>query len=130
MSKKTIQPGNALTQSFVVERHQTARALGSGELEVFSTPSMIACMENTAMKLIAESLIEGFSSVGAEINAKHLKASAIGERIVIKATVISVQARSVYFEITAVNDKGNLIGTATHTRVIVDVQRFMAKISG
>lgn len=130
MNKKRVQPGDTFSQTVIIQSHQTAKALGSGELEVFSTPAMIAFMENTAMKLLAESLDEGYSSVGTEINAKHLRASAIGERILITATAKSIQEKSVHFEITAVNDKGNLIGTATHIRVIVNVQRFMSKITG
>jgi len=68
MSKRTVQQGDTFTQMFVVQPHQTAQALGSGELEVFSTPSMIALMENTAMKCVSETLDDGYSTVGVEIH--------------------------------------------------------------
>jgi len=130
MSKRTVQQGDTFTQMFVVQPHQTAQALGSGELEVFSTPSMIALMENTAMKCVSETLDDGYSTVGVEIHAKHLKGSPVGETITITATVKSIHGRSFDFEITAVDRKSNCIGTATHTRVIIDIQRFLAKVHG
>ncbi|HEX2955398.1 MAG TPA: thioesterase family protein [Chitinispirillaceae bacterium] len=129
MPEKTVQPGDTFSQTFIVQPQQTALALGSGQLEVFSTPAMIACMENTAMKLLSTTLDKESSSVGVEINARHIKASPVGETIAFTATVKSVQGRSVEFEITAVNQKGICIGTATHIRVIIDIERFMAKLN-
>jgi len=130
MGKKNIQPGDSFSQSFDINLQHTAKALGSGELDVFSTPSMIAFMENTAMKLLSGTLEDGYSTVGTEIHAKHLKASGVGERVDIKATVKSVQEKFVDFEITAVNQNGVLIGTATHSRAIIVVRRFMARADG
>lgn len=130
MDKKNIQPGDFFSQSFDINLQHTAKELGSGELDVLSTPSMIAFMENTAMKLLSETLEEGHSTVGTEIHAKHLKASGVGERIDIKATVKSVQEKLIDFEITAINQKGVLIGTATHRRAIIEVWRFMARVYG
>lgn len=128
MTQKTIKSGDTFSQTFIVQPNQTAKVIGSGELEVFSTPSMIALMENTAMKLLGEALDEKSSSVGVEIHARHIKASPVAETIIITAMVKSVQGRSVEFEITAVNKERICIGTATHTRVIIDRQRFLARL--
>lgn len=128
MSKKTVQAGDSFSQTIIVQPNQTAHALGSGELEVFATPAMIAIMENTAMKIFSENIDEGSSTVGTEIHAKHLKASLVGETITVIATVRKVQEKSVDFEITASNSAGICIGTATHTRVFINKQRFLAKL--
>ena len=67
------------TQKMIVEKKHAASELGSGFLDVFATPAMIAFMENTASKVI-DNLEEGYPTVGIEINVKHQKASKIGEQ--------------------------------------------------
>ncbi len=116
-----------LTQTITVEKSMTASQLGSGSLDVFATPALVAWMENTAAKSI-ENLVEGYTSVGIEINVKHLKASKIGERIEITSNLISQDKRIYEFEIKAVDTKGDLIGVATHKRAAVEIERFMRKL--
>jgi fluoroacetyl-CoA thioesterase len=123
-----IKPGEIFTQYFTVTEDQTAKKLGSGNLEVFATPAMIACMENTAMKMIMGTLPQGMDSVGTEINVKHLKASAVGEIIKFEAKIITVEDKKVQFEISASNQIEIIIGTANHTRYIIDVEKFMGKL--
>lgn len=116
------------TQTIYVESSMTANTIGSGTLSVFATPAMITWMENTAM-LSIENLEEGETTVGIEINAKHLKASKTGEKITFTSTLINQEKRIYEFEITAHDSKGNLIGTATHKRAAVDIERFMKKLN-
>jgi predicted thioesterase len=86
-------------------------------------------MENTAMKMIQKDLPVGFDSVGTEINVKHLKASAVGERIVFDATILDFDEKKVNFEITATNRENICIGKAFHTRYIIDLEKFMSKLT-
>jgi len=122
----TIMPNNSLTQTIQVQANQTATQYGSGLLDVFATPALIGLMENTAMKLIE--LPEGSSSVGTSINMKHLKASPIGEMIECTATIVAIDGRKYSFEIKATDSKGDLIGEATHERVVINIEKFMSKI--
>jgi fluoroacetyl-CoA thioesterase len=125
----SIQEGDTYVQNFVVNQQQTARYLGSGNLDVFATPAMIACMENTALKLLQKSLPLGMDSVGTEINAKHLKASLPGEEIDFEAKILKVEDKKVIFEISATNKARICIGSATHTRYIVDVEKFLGRLT-
>ena len=120
-------PTNSFTQTIQVQANQTATQYGSGLLDVFATPALIGLMENTAMQLIE--LPEGSSSVGISINMKHLKASPVGEKIDCTATVTDIDGRKYSFNIKAIDSKGDLVGEATHERVIVNVEKFMSKIS-
>jgi predicted thioesterase len=115
-----------LTQTTTVTEDQTAERLGSGLLAVFSTPALVAFMENTAMQLIETP--EGSSSVGTSICVKHLKASAVGETISCTATLTEVEGRLYRFTFEATDSKGNTIGTGTHERALIDIERFMSKI--
>ena len=115
------------SQTITVKDHQTASEYGSGLLPVFATPALVALMENTAMQLIE--LPEGSSSVGISISVKHMKASAVGETINCKAILTAVEGRKYTFELTATDSSGDIIGTGTHERILVDVERFLAKLN-
>ncbi len=110
-----------------VTAENTALKLGSGDLEVFATPAMIALMENAAMKAVAEALPEGSTTVGTEMNASHIKASGMGAKITATAVVTEVEGRKITLNVGA-RDEAGLIGEGVHTRFIVDREKFMSKI--
>lgn len=116
-----------ISQTIIVNNKQTAANLGSGLLAVFSTPSLVAFMENTAMQLI--DLPEGASSVGTSISVVHCKASAVGEQITCTATLVKQEGRKYNFELKAFDSKNELIGKGTHERFVVDIERFMSKLN-
>jgi predicted thioesterase len=113
-------------QSITVSENQTAAKIGSGLLPVFSTPSMIALMENTAMQLI--DLQPGQSSVGVSICADHLKASPIGAKLECISKLIETDGRKYTFEIEVFDESASLIGKASHVRFVIDVEKFMSKL--
>ena len=108
-----------------VTEKDTALALGSGGLEVFATPGMVALMENAAFTLLKN---EGSDSVGTEMNVKHTRACLVGAKVYATAKVTSVNGNWVYFEVAAFDEKGE-IGSGIHTRYIIDAEKFMAKLS-
>lgn len=114
-------------RAFVVEEKHTAYHLGSGGVHVFSTPSMVSLMEGAAVNAIDPLLPEGQMSVGIEISAKHLAATPIGKRVRAEAEVVSVDKRRVMFTIKAW-DEHELIGEATHTRFIIDLDRYTQRL--
>ena len=119
---------STLTQTTQVSENQTAISLGSGTLPVFATPALIALMENTAMKLL-NNLPEGDTSVGIAMNMQHLKASPIGAFIECSATISVIEGRKYTFTIKATDAGGNLIGEGVHERVVVNIEKFMGKLS-
>ena len=122
-----IETGIKGHQTKIVEKKDTASQIGSGLAEVFATPAMIALMEQTAYKSIEDILPEEFSSVGIEINVKHIKASLPGAIITCKSEVTGVDGKKISFEITA-SDENGIIGTANHTRYIINSKEFMNKL--
>ena len=118
--------GQTATATTVVTEKNTAKAVGSGNLDVFSTPMMIALMEQAACKCL--NLEPGQSSVGTQINVAHTAASPLGATITAAATITQVEGRKVSFTITAHDDK-NQIGNGTHERFIIDAERFMSKLT-
>ena len=110
-----------------VSSANTALALGSGDMEVFATPAMVALMENAAMLAVKDSLPEGSATVGTQMNVSHVKASPLGALITASATLTAVEGRRLEFAVKAWDDKG-VIGEGTHTRFIVDRERFLSKL--
>jgi len=123
-----IPIGIKSTKTITVQDRDSAKALGSGSLNVFGTPAMIALMENVALDMIREYLPEGNDSVGTGINAQHMKASAIGAKISCTAEVTAVDGRKVSYSLEATDESGDTIGKATHDRFVVDMERFMSKV--
>jgi predicted thioesterase len=107
-----------------VTKEHSARKFGSGMVDVFATPAMIATMERTAMLSILEFLPEGFTTVGTEVNIKHLKATPLGTIVICDSRLREVNGKKLVFELHAWDNKG-MIGIGTHTRVIVEEKAFM-----
>lgn len=104
----------------------TAAAVGSGALEVFSTPSMIALMEKASRELVQPYLEEGQSTVGTRLEVSHVAASPIGAHIRAESTLVEIDRRMLTFEVKAYAD-GELIGEGRHQRCIIYAERFMEK---
>lgn len=111
----------------VVSEDNTALNLGSGDMEVFATPAMIALMENAAMNAVASSLAEGTTTVGTMMRSSHVKASAVGATITAEAELVAVEGRRLCFVVKAWDEKGT-IGEGEHERFIVDRERFLSKL--
>ena len=115
------------TQEITVEHKDTAAVYGSGKLEVFATPAMVALMENTAIRSLEGLLEPDTDTVVIEINTQHIKATAVGQKVTCKATVIEVDGRRIRFEIDAWDEKGQ-IGHAIHDRFVINPVKFMSKL--
>jgi predicted thioesterase len=128
MEDKTgISVGQTAMATTTVTEQNTARAVGSGSLDVFATPMMVALMERAACECLADALEPGRTSVGTRVDIEHTAASPLGAVITATATVADIDGRKIEFEVAA-NDSKGVIGHGKHTRVIVDGERFMAKV--
>lgn len=112
--------------SSLVEREDTALEVGSGSLLVYATPCMVALMEGAACEAISQSLPEDKTSVGVELNIKHLSATPVGLSVRAEAEVTAIEGSMITFQITAYDEAG-VIGEGTHKRAILSTQRFLDK---
>ena len=123
-----LEKGLSATATTTVTAANTALVMGSGDLEVFATPSMVALMEHAAMTAVAPALPEGSTTVGAEMNTTHIKPSGLGPSVTATAILTEVDGRKLTFNVGA-RDAEGLIGEGVHVRYVVDRARFRAKLS-
>jgi predicted thioesterase len=123
-----LKPGLKGQSSLVVTDAMTAPRMGSGQIEVFASPMMIAAMEAAAIACIERHLPAGHASLGTHLDVAHSAPSPVGAGIVATAELISIDGRTVTFRVEA-RDEHEVIGLGTHTRVIVDIDRFVAKLA-
>lgn len=123
-----INPGSKGEKSATVTPELTARHIGSGGLDVYATPAMIALMEAAAVTVLDPLLPEGQGSVGVALDVKHLAATPLGLTVRAEAEVTAVDGKRVTFTVRAWDDR-ELIGEGTHTRYIIDTARFMERAS-
>ena len=122
-----LTEGVSYSSRTVVSHDNTAATLGSGDMDVFATPAMVALMENAAMRAVAAELPAGMTTVGAEMNVTHIKPSGIGTEITATAVLAAIDGRKLTFNVGA-SDAEGIIGEGVHIRYVVDRERFMVKV--
>ena len=128
-----MRVGESATLEFTVTAEDTAVALGSGSLEVLATPRMLAWCEAATCAAVDPDLPEGRTSVGTRVQLEHVGASAVGAVVRVTATVAYVDGprrpRLVRFEVATEQDPdGRLVAHGEVTRVVVDRERFLARL--
>ncbi len=122
----TITKGIKGEHHLMVTDENTATRYGSGHVDVFATPAMIALMEQTSLQSIAWLLPHDKTSVGTEVCVKHLRATPVGHKLRCESRVTEVQGRKVVFEVSVWDDQ-ILVGHGSHTRMVVGKDKFMAQ---
>ena len=112
-----------------VEREDTAKEVGSGDLLVYATPCMVALMEGAACEAIAECMGENQTTVGTMLNIEHISATPVGLEVRAEAEVIEVAGKVLTFDVKAFDEAGE-IGHGTHKRVVINSQKFLDKTYG
>jgi fluoroacetyl-CoA thioesterase len=119
--------------SHIVERTVTGKDLaskvGSGLVDVYATPAMIALMEEASHMCVGGYLPDGYITVGIEIHVRHLKPTPRGMKVKCESVLKKTDGLKLYFEVEAWDEKGR-IGSGTHTRYIVNKNDFIRKTTG
>jgi fluoroacetyl-CoA thioesterase len=124
---ETLQPGMTGTASITVTDDLTAAALGSGNVDVYSTPALIALLEAAAINALAGHLADSQTSVGTALDVKHLAATPVGMTVTATAVLKEINGRRLVFEVSA-SDDIELIGQGAHERFIVNQDRFEQRV--
>lgn len=133
---EAVQPGLKGEVRLVVAKEHTAQHLGSGGVEVLATPQMVLLMERAGVAAVDHLLPEGYRTVGAHLDVRHLEPTPIGFEVRASAELLEVQGRRLVFRVQVsegpfdeTGTGGVLVGDGTHQRAIIDVKRFSERVA-
>lgn len=116
---------------FTLERtvapEMAADRWGNDGVQVLSTPDLVGLFEAACGLAIKDAFAPGESSVGTQVNVRHLKATPVGDTVTVVAEVTEVDGRRIVFQVSALDSTGP-IGEGMHERVLVDLERFLRKV--
>lgn len=121
-----LKVGMRFQKTVQVTSENTALAVGSGDVEVFATPMMIALMEGAAAEGLGQYLSAEQTSVGGQISSSHIAATPVGMTVTATAEVTGIDRNRVSFAISA-SDEAGLIGEGEHLRFIVEREKFLSR---
>jgi predicted thioesterase len=73
-------------------------------------------------------LAPGQTSVGTSVRLEHTVASPVGMRVTVVAELTAVDGRRLRFRVEAIDAAGTVAGLGTVERVVVDRDRFLARL--
>jgi fluoroacetyl-CoA thioesterase len=112
--------------ALVVGEGDTAIAAGSGDVAVLATPRVIALCEEATCAAVLDLLEAGETTVGTEVQLKHVAAVVVGREVRAEATLEKIEGRRMIFTVSVSDDAG-LVAAGKVTRVRVDRGGFLAK---
>ena len=127
MSEIRIPINQEHRKIFRVESEHSAKHVGSGEVEVLSTPSMILFMEMAALEYAQKHLPPEYTTVGTRVDVKHVNPAPVGAEIEVIARLVAQEGRKLVFEVKALW-RDLVIGEGVHERYIVHRRRFLEKV--
>jgi fluoroacetyl-CoA thioesterase len=122
-----LKDGLAGSAEILVGEEHTAPRVGSGRVRVLATPVMINLMEAAALDAVERLLPAGHQSLGTHLNVGHYAATPVGMRLRATALVTRLEGRTIEFRVEAFDEKER-VGDGTHTRVVVNVERFDQRV--
>ncbi len=122
-----LKPGLEGHAEVVVGDEHTAPRIGSGRVRVLATPVMINLMEAAALDACENLIPDGHQSLGTRLDVRHIAATPVGMRVRATARLVSVEGRTLEFQVEA-HDEKDLIGDGTHQRLVVNVARFDQRV--
>jgi predicted thioesterase len=121
-----LEKGMRGDATMIVSDADTARALGSGVVDVLGSPRLIALCEEATCAAVIDALDEGTSTVGMRVQFDHLQPTPVGAEVVAEAILDKIDGRRLQFTVSA-TDSGGLVAAGKITRVLIDVDKFMSK---
>jgi len=123
----SLKEGFRGSAEIIVGEEHTAPRVGSGRVRVLATPVMINMMEAAALDAVERLLPAGHQSLGTHLDVGHYAATPVGMKLRATAVVTNVTGRTIDFRVEAFDEKER-IGDGTHTRVVVNVERFDQRV--
>lgn len=145
----TLGPGLYAEVELTVTYTDTAAAVGSGDVPVLATPRLVALAEAATVAAVSAELDAGQTSVGTLVRLEHLRPTAVGGTVRVRAELVDVDGRQLTFAVTATDADaaadavtatdavtaidvgtaaGQVVGRGEVVRAVVDRRRFLERL--
>jgi predicted thioesterase len=121
--KDKLQAGMFIEKKIHTTPEMAASRFHESSPRVLSTPSLLTFMQTTCADVLAPFLDRGEMAVSIKIEMSHLASTPIGMTITIRAEVIRVDGRRIYFKVEAF-DEMEKIAQGYNDMFIIDEERF------
>lgn len=121
-----LKEGITNTETVIVNKDNSAKTMGSGTLDVFATPAMVALMEKTAWRSLIPYLEDGQGTVGIHLDITHDAPTPLGMTVTCESKLVKIDGRRLVFEVTA-TDGRDVIGMGIHERFLIWDEKFQNK---
>lgn len=121
-----LKEGITNTETVIVNKDNSAKTMGSGTLDVFATPAMVALMEKTAWRSLIPYLEDGQGTVGIHLDITHDAPTPLGMTVTCESKLVKIDGRRLVFEVTA-TDGRDVIGRGIHKRFLIWDEKFQNK---
>jgi fluoroacetyl-CoA thioesterase len=113
--------------SIIVSPETAVSFLGIEAARVLGTPFLIFHLEMTARNSVKPFLDDGFDTVGARVDVRHLAATPMGMRVTFRSELAGIDDRRLFFRVEAFDEREK-ISEGSHERAIIQVAKFGARV--
>jgi len=111
-----------------VTADDSARVVGSGDLDVLATPRLLALAEAATVAALTEADIPADrTTVGTRVELEHLRPTPVGETVTVGAELVHVDGRLLRFEVIVTDDADRVAARVLVTRVVVERDAFLRR---
>jgi fluoroacetyl-CoA thioesterase len=121
--KKKIASGAFIEKNIQTTPEMAASRFHQSSPRVLSTPSLVAFMQTTCADTMAPFLESNEMAVSTRIEMNHLASTPIGMPVTIRAEIIKIDDKRIYFKVEAFDDMEK-IASAYNDMYIIDEERF------
>ena len=90
----------------------------AGHIRGLSTPALVGLLEGASVRAILDHLRTDQTTVGYEVNIRHLAPTPIGKKVRATSELLEVRGNKLLFRVEAY-DEEKKVGEGTHRRAIV-----------
>jgi fluoroacetyl-CoA thioesterase len=125
--KGSVRVGTTGENRFVVEPRHVIDFADGGMPAVLCTPWLTWFLEHAAREAVLPLLEEGESTVGVQVEVRHLAPTPVGQSVTCRARVVHAEGGLISFQLEA-HDQCELIARGFHKLQVIRVERFAQRV--
>ena len=134
MPKDSLRPGLAHTETITVTDRLIVPEMAdffynfASMPPVLATAYLVAFVEWTCVRALADHLLPGEASVGTHVDLSHSAATPVGMKATAEIELIEARGRKLRFKV-ACRDERDEVAAGFHERFVIDQARFLEKLA-